>query len=64
MEGSGLVRYDGEQVCDANVHSRLKEQSACLPAVMRLVIEEVLNQMAEVLGMDLACHVAVDEREC
>ena len=39
-----VVRYDCEQVSDTYVDARLKQQCRNLAAMMRLVIEEVLNQ--------------------
>ena len=50
------------QVGDANIDTRLKQERCRLAPMVRLVIEEVLHQAAQVLGLSLAQGVAVVQR--
>lgn len=53
---------DGQQIGDADVHAALEQERGDLAPMVRLVIEEVLDQWAEGSGEADAGQVAVVER--
>lgn len=59
MRSVFAVRKNGQQVGDADIDARLEQQCRDLAAVVRLVIEEMLEQAAEVPARRDACHIAV-----
>lgn len=62
LHHSLLTGYKRPEVSHTHIHPRLKQQGRGLPAVMSLVVEEVLQKKAEVLGLALTQGVGVADQ--
>jgi hypothetical protein len=55
----GFVRDDGEQIRNAHIVAGLKQQRACLSAVVRLMVEKMHHKTGKALIRHNAFHVRV-----